>query len=67
MASIDDRYELVAAVRSRSGRYRVDTSGLDEYLVPKEPQMITAEELHELGRGIAYTKPAFAYLFERIR
>ena len=67
MASIDDRYELAAVVKSGSGGYRVDHSDLDRFLVPKTPQEITIERLHELGRGIGYTKSPFAYLFTRVK
>ncbi len=66
MASIDSRYRLVAVVQSRSGSYQVKDSGLDSYLVPKKPEPLTVERLHELGRGVAYTKSAFAYLFQRV-
>lgn len=67
MASIDPRYELVGALIARSGDYRVRTTDLDSYLVPKTPKKPTKESLHKSGRGISYTKSAFAYLFERIR
>ena len=67
MASLDDRYELVAVVNARDGKYRVSADKLDSYLVPKKPQTITVERLHELGRGIAYTKSPFAYVFQRVR
>lgn len=66
MASIDERYELSGVITHRARTYRVLTNDLDAYLMPKKPQEITVERLHELGRSIAYTKPAFAYLFRRI-
>lgn len=66
MASIDQRYQLSAVVQSRSGDYRVDTRDLDTFLVPKRDVDITKETLRATGRGIAYTKSPFAYLFERI-
>ncbi len=65
MASIDTRYRLVAVVKARSGRYLVSSDQLDAYLTPKRPTTITADSLHASGRGIAYTKPAFAYLFQQ--
>lgn len=65
MASIDPRYQLTGVVISGSGNYRVDTTDLDAYLIPKKPQSITADILHETCRGIGYTKSAFAYLFTR--
>lgn len=66
MASIDPRYELAGVVNARGGHYRVSTSDLDSYLIPKRPQPVTVETLHETGRGVVYTKSPFAYLFGRI-
>ncbi len=66
MASIDHRYELAGIVTSRDGKYKVTSSNLDSYLVPKKPQPITIDLLHDAGRGIGYTKSPFAYLFTRI-
>ena len=51
---------------SRDGRYTVRTANLDEYMMPKKSQQITIGSLHESGRGVAYTKPAFAYVFDRV-
>jgi hypothetical protein len=65
MASIDPRYQLTGVVISRSGNYRVDTTELDSYLVPKKPQAISIDALHRTGRGIGYTKTPVAYLFIR--
>lgn len=66
MASVDPRYRLTGVVQSSRGDYRVRTDGLEGYLIPKRPTEITKESLHRSGRGVAYTKPAFAYLLERI-
>jgi len=65
MASIDPRYVLSGVVISGSGDYRVDANDLDTYMIPQQPQTITADTLHQSGRGIAYTKSPFAYLFTR--
>lgn len=65
MASIDPRYRLTGVILSRSGGYRVQTTDLDEYLVPKSSAAPTRASLHQLGRGISYIKSAFAYLFTR--
>ena len=67
MASIDRRYRLAAVIKSGGPNgYRVDVRDLDAYLIPNQPQALTADRLHQLGRGIGYTKSPFAYLFERI-
>ena len=67
MASIDDRYQLSGVITSHNGGYQVRTDNLDSYLVPKKPVEVTVEFLHRSGRGIGYTKSAFAYLFTRKR
>lgn len=67
MASIDDRYRLVAVVRARSGEYQISTNHLENHLVPKKPIEVTAEYLHARQRGIAYVTAPFAYLFERVQ
>ena len=66
MASLDPRYRLRGVVHSRSGRYSVRTTELDSYLIPKRDIDITVDLLRETGRGVAYTKSAFAYLFQRV-
>ncbi len=65
MASIDERYDLAAVVVSRNGHYRTSTANLDSYLIPKRDVEITKDSLHASGRGVAYTKSPFAYLFRR--
>lgn len=66
MASIDPRYRLFGVVNAAAGDYRIKTDGLDGHLLPKRSVEITKESLHQGGRGIGYTKSAFAYLFERV-
>ncbi len=65
MASLDPANELVAVVRSVDGGYRATTADPDRDLRPKRGHHPTVDELHQLGRGIAYTRPAFAYVFRR--
>lgn len=65
MASIDAQYRLAGVVNARSGRYSVTERNLDSYLIPKRPIEVTAQLLRETGRGIAYTRSAFAYLFQK--
>jgi len=67
MASIDPRYELAGVVTSGDGKYRVRSDSLDDYLIPKSDVEISRALLHERGRGIAYTKSPFAYLFTKRR
>ena len=67
MASIDPGYSLAAVVKARGGKYAISENNLHDYLIPKQPTTITAESLHKTGRGIAYTRSAFAYLFQRTK
>lgn len=67
LASLDRRYRLGGAVLAHSGGYRVSTADLDTFLQPKKPAALTRESLRAWGRGVAYTRPAFAYLFRRVR
>lgn len=66
LASIDPRYKLSGVVARLSGDYRVTTADLEAYLVPKQPVEVTSELIDRTGRGVAYKKQAFAYLFRRI-
>ncbi len=66
MASIDSRYRLSGVITSRSGGYSVTSRELDTYLVPKRDVDVTRDSLHASGRGVAYTRSPFAYLFERV-
>ncbi|NNF63198.1 MAG: hypothetical protein HKN07_02990 [Acidimicrobiia bacterium] len=66
LASIDPRFELCGVVLHRSGAYRVSTDALDSYFEPKKPITITRSAVLQLGRGIGYTRSAFAYLFRRV-
>lgn len=66
MASIDPRYRLTGVVTSGHGRYHIRRTGLTDHLQPKTPVTITKSYLHERRKGLSYTKPAFAYLFDRV-
>lgn len=65
MASIDPGYEFVAAIKHRSGRYRLVSRDLEAYFVPKRDVKVTAELLRSTGRGVGYTRSASAYVFQR--
>ena len=64
IAAIDPRYRLVGVVQSRSGTYSVSDRNLEAYLIPKRDIEVTADLIHDSGRGVAYTKSPFAYLFQ---
>ena len=64
MATLLGGYDLAGVVTARDGAYTVRTDGLESYLQPKRP-LPTIDELRASGRGIGYTRQAFAYLFRR--
>ncbi len=63
LAALDPTLRLEAAVTNRGETYLLDTEGLDRYLVPKKPDANRPELIRAAGRGVAYTRPAFAYVF----
>ncbi len=64
LAALDPSLHLVAAVRVRDGTYRLDTTALDSYLVPRKPAEADPVQIRRAGRGIRYSRTAFAYLFQ---
>ncbi|MAG37014.1 MAG: hypothetical protein CL878_12330 [Dehalococcoidia bacterium] len=66
LASLDDNYALVAVITRRSGTHRLTNKDLHTYFAPKSGKPATREAIKRTGRGIAYTKSATAYVFERI-
>ena len=64
LAALNPSLRLVAAVQHRNDRFRLVTDRLDEYLIPKRPQVADVHHIRSTGRGIAYTRTAFAYLFQ---
>ena len=66
LAALDPRFTLAAVIQLNDGRYTVSNRDLDRFMVPKTAQSITVDSVKASGRGIAYTKTPFAYLFERV-
>ncbi|MBU1049394.1 hypothetical protein KKG90_05140 [Candidatus Bipolaricaulota bacterium] len=67
LASIDSDYLFISSVQRRGDQLRVVQDNLDAYFKPKKKTDVTEELLRRLGRGVAYTKTAPLYLFERVR
>ncbi len=65
LLSLDERFSLEAVVVSARGSYVVKRSELDGYLVPKRPHP-SRDEVLTSGRGVAYTRSPFAYIFQRV-
>ena len=66
MAALDADYRLIAALHRRGGKYRLSTSTLEEYFIPKKDIAVTRELLLERQKGIGYTKTAPLYLFQKV-
>ena len=66
LAALDPRFTLAAVIQLNDGRYTVSNRDLDRFMVPKTAQLITVDSVKASGRGIAYTKTPFVYLFERV-
>ena len=68
MAHTDSDFRLVAAVNNRSGRFSLNENQLDRYFVPKrelDANALTVDYLRSLGRGLAYSRTAFMYIFQK--
>ena len=71
LAWCDQEFRLVAVVNRRGDRWSLSTRNLDEYFIPKSSEMPRdpvwlSSHIHDLGKGIGYTKPASDYVFEKI-
>lgn len=64
IAALDARLTLVGVIHDSDGRRGIDERDLDTYLIPKRPAAADAAEIRRNGRGIAYTRSAFAYVFQ---
>jgi hypothetical protein len=65
LLALDERFTLEAVVTSRAGSYAVDPAELESHLIPKRSAQPSRVEILSHGRGIAYTRSPFAYLFQR--
>jgi hypothetical protein len=63
LAALDPELDLAAAVILRTEHYRLDLDDLHRFLMPKNPEANRTETIRRTGRGVSYTKPAFAYVF----
>ena len=65
LSFLDERFELAGVISRRGEVFRLSTSDLESYFIPRRPIEVTPEYQRRLGRGIGYKKNAFAYLFRR--
>jgi hypothetical protein len=66
LAALDERYRLAGTLQRRKQRFTLHTDNLEEYLVPKSGQPVDRQALLASGRGVGYTRPASAYIFQRV-
>ncbi|MCZ4077768.1 hypothetical protein O1W68_07435 [Rhodococcus sp. H36-A4] len=64
IAALDPDLTPIAAVHHRDSEYRIDEQDISEYLIPKSPAAADAQKIRDNGRGIVYTRTAFAYIFQ---
>lgn len=64
LAALDPSVRLVGVAHHREGRYRVAVDHLEDHLIPQRPEAADPEQIRRSGRGIAYTRSAFAYVFQ---
>lgn len=67
MARLDPDYELAGAISRRGERFSLAETDLASYFVPKRDIEVTREYLKQTRRGVAFTRRAFAYAFQRVR
>jgi SAM-dependent methyltransferase len=65
LASLDADFELVAVLHRRGEKFSYSTEGLGNYLIPKKGA-VTVALLEKTGRGVAYTRPASDYVFQKV-
>jgi hypothetical protein len=66
LAAIDPDYRFLAIINRHDEHFSLAEHDLETYFVPKKPISLTREYLEQLGRGIGYTRTAWAYVFERV-
>ncbi|HML50135.1 MAG TPA: class I SAM-dependent methyltransferase [Propionicimonas sp.] len=66
IASLDPSLRLVGAIHHGADRYRLRTNNLADFLIPKRPETADLGQIRRAGRGIAFTRSAFAYVFEKL-
>lgn len=63
LAALDERLDLIAVVTARGDQYRLHDDDLQSHLLPKNPERFNVDVVRSSGRGVAFTRLAFAYVF----
>ncbi len=65
MASVDPEFEFVGVINRRNSKFNFSAGNLHSYFILKKKIEISREYIESIGRGIGYTKTAFAYIFRK--
>lgn len=64
IAALDTDFKLCGVYTRREDHYTFSEQNLEQYFVPKKKVENLYKHIHDIGRGIAYTKTATLYLFQ---
>jgi hypothetical protein len=67
LAYLDKRFEFIGAVKRYGNRFSYSENDLDSYFIPKGKKPFDAETIEKTMKGPAYTKPAYAYVFKKLK
>jgi len=65
LAYLNPQYQLIGVVNRRAERFTLSFDDLASYFQPKSGKPLHRETLLETGRGPAYTKAPYAYIFQK--
>ena len=65
MANLDNDYKFIGVVKKQGKVHKISDNELDSYFIPKKPIKVTRSYLEKTKKGIAYTKSATSYIFEK--
>ncbi|MBC8229253.1 hypothetical protein H8E77_06880 [bacterium] len=66
MASVDPEFEFIGVINRRNSKFKLSSENLNSYFIPKKKIEISREYIESIGRGVGYTKTAFAYIFRKV-
>ena len=67
LAYLDERFEFIGVVKRYGNRFSYSENDLDSYFIPKDKKPFDAETIEKTMKGPAYTKPAYAYVFKKLK
>lgn len=67
LAFLDKRFKLIAVVKRNGNRFSYSENALDTYFIPKSKKPFDSETIEKTMKGPAYTKTAYAYVFNKTK